>query len=253
MLPSTIDANGRASVRQHLLTFVIDDKVAIDAGCLAFSCSDAQRQGIRDIVLTHTHLDHVAGLPMYIDDLFATLERPVCIHATREMVEILERDVFNWAIYPRFSELSNDKGKVLEYQTFERGGAFHVADLEFQSVAVNHQVAACGYLVSDGANSIALTGDTAETDEFWERCNARADLAAVFVECAFPNELADLASVSCHLTPNRLKTEIEKLRKDCPVFVINLKPMYRDKVIAQIAEIGLSRVEILELGKVYEF
>src|SRR5437868_1212719 len=96
LLPSTIDENGRASARQHMLTMVIDDRVAIDAGCLAFSCSDVQRAQIRDIILTHTHLDHIAGLPLFIDDLFATLTEPVTVHATRQMIDILERDIFNW-------------------------------------------------------------------------------------------------------------------------------------------------------------
>ena len=118
MLPSSIDGDGRASDRQHLLCIVIDDQVAIDAGSLAFSCTELQRRQVRDIVLTHTHLDHIAGLPMFVDDLFSSLERPICVHATREMIDILEKHVFNWAVYPRFSELTNAKGKVLEYHEF---------------------------------------------------------------------------------------------------------------------------------------
>src|SRR6478672_5501039 len=112
LLPSTIDENGKASARQHLMSIIIDDCVAIDAGSLAFSCSEQQRRDVRDIVLTHTHLDHIAGLPLYIDDLFASLTEPIRVHATAEMIEILERDIFNWQVYPRFSELSNDHGPV---------------------------------------------------------------------------------------------------------------------------------------------
>src|ERR1041385_9243317 len=137
MLPSTIDENGKGSARQHLLSIIIDDRVAIDAGSLAFSCNDIQRTQIRDIVLTHTHLDHIAGLPLFIDDLFATLEEPICIHATRQMIDTLEQDVFNWSIYPRFSELSNQSTSVVKYKEFERGGTFQVAHLTIQSVPVN--------------------------------------------------------------------------------------------------------------------
>src|SRR4051794_24395347 len=118
MLPSTIDEDGRASARQHLMSIIIDDRVAIDAGSLAFSCSNLQRSQVRDVVLTHPHLDHIAGLPLFIDDLFASLTEPVRVHATDEIVEIMERDVFNWSVYPRFSELSNDNGPVMEYQEF---------------------------------------------------------------------------------------------------------------------------------------
>ncbi len=254
LLPSTIDENGKASARQHLLSIVVDDTVAIDAGSLAFSCSDKQRSQIRDIILTHTHLDHIAGLPLYIDDLFATLNGPIRIHATREMIDILERDIFNWSIYPRFSELSNDNGPVIEYRELARGGTFDVAHLSIASIAVNHQVAANGYIVSDGSASVGITGDTAETDDIWKACNDTADLKAVLVECAFPDELGELATVSHHLTPRRLESELKKFTKaDCPVYVINMKPMYREKVVEQLNKANIPRVQILEVGKVYDW
>lgn len=252
LLPSTIDEDGRASKRQHLLSFVIDDRVAIDAGCLALACSDLQREQVRDIVLTHTHLDHIAGLPMFIDDLFASLTEPIRVHATGQMLETLERDIFNWSIYPRFSELRNEQGPVLEYKEFAAGSTFQAAHLSIRSVEVNHKVAASGYLASSIDGTIAITGDTAATDEIWRVCNESPDLKAVFVECAFPDEMDELALVSNHLTPMGLRSEIAKLAREVPVYVINIKPMYREAVIAQIRDLALPRVQILEVGQVYE-
>jgi cAMP phosphodiesterase len=254
LLPSTIDADGKASVRQHLLTMVIDDAVAIDAGCLALSCSDTQRQNIRDVILTHTHLDHIAGLPLFIDDLFSTLKEPVTVHGTKEMIETLERDIFNWTIYPRFSELTNDHGPVIAYSEFVRGSRFQVKHLTVQSIAVNHKVSATGFVISDGNSTVAITGDTAPTEDIWRACNAAPNLKAVLVECAFPNELSELAAASFHLTPLALADEIDKLQaRDFPVCIINLKPMFREKVLEQIDELRLDNVEILELRKVYDF
>jgi len=233
---------------------IIDDRLAIDAGSLAFSCSELQREEVRDIVLTHTHLDHIAGLPMFVDDLFASLKRPLRVHATREMIDTLERDVFNWRIYPRFSELANSHGSVLEYHEFAIGDTIDVAGLKLRSVEVNHKVQASGYLISDGGTCIAITGDTAPTDAFWEACNSTPGLQAVFVECAFPDELAHLANVSYHLTPTGLAGELEKLKApNTAVYVINLKPMYRNRIVEEIRSAGLDRLEILEIGKVYEF
>ena len=36
------------------------------------AASSVQQSAIRDVVLTHAHLDHIAGLPLFIDDLFST-------------------------------------------------------------------------------------------------------------------------------------------------------------------------------------
>jgi cAMP phosphodiesterase len=254
LLPSTFDENGQASARQHLSCFVVDDLVAIDAGSLAMATSFEQKKQIRDVILTHAHLDHIAGLPLFIDDLFATLRRPVCVHATAEVIEVLERDIFNWSVYPRFSELENDNGKVMHYSPFEVGREFTVKHLRVKAVEVNHKVPCVGFVISDGKATFALTSDTAEAGGFWEALNSEGDLSAVLVECAFPNELEELAHISYHLTPKNLKTELEKVaERDFPVYVINIKPMYRDEIVAQIKALEIENLHILEVGKIYEW
>ena len=254
LLPSTFSENGGASARQHLSCFVVDDLVAIDAGSLAMATTFEQKKKIRDVILTHAHLDHIAGLPLFIDDLFATLRRPISVYATAEVIEVLERDIFNWSVYPRFSELENDNGRVMNYFPFETGTEFAVKHLKVKSVAVNHKVPSVGFVVSDGASAFALSSDTAEANGFWDALNAEPNLSAILVECAFPNELEELARISFHLTPKNLKTELEKsTRKDCPVYVVNIKPMYRDEIVRQLEDLQIENLHILEVGKVYEW
>lgn len=254
ILPSTIDEAATVSQRQHLMTVMIDDIVAVDAGCLAFSCTTEQRTNVRDIVLTHTHLDHVAGLPMYIDDLFASLTRPIRVYATSEMVDILETHLFNWALYPRFSELKNKNGSVFEYRLIERGEVFSIDDLEFKAYAVNHKVSANGFIVSHGETSIAITGDTAETTEIWQAAKNDPRLKAVLVECAFPDSMSEIADASDHLTPAKLAGEIVKLdRSDVTVYVMNLKAMYRETVVGELEALAIPNLVVAEVGRVYEF
>jgi cAMP phosphodiesterase len=254
LLPSTFEENGLASARQHLSCFVVDDLVAIDAGSLAMAATPLHKKQIRDIILSHAHLDHIAGLPLFIDDLFATLRRPVCVYASQEVIEILERDIFNWSVYPKFSELENENGKVMKYFPFETGKEFTVKHLRVKAVEVNHNVPSVGFIVSDGKTTFAVTSDTAEMDEFWQTLNAEENLSALLVECAFPNELEELAQVSYHLTPKTLKKELEKIKHpNCLIYVINIKPMYRDEIVRQIEELNLENVQILEVGQVYEW
>jgi cAMP phosphodiesterase len=254
LLPSTFEENGTASPRQHLACFVIDDSVAIDAGSLAMATSTVQKRQLRDVVLTHAHLDHVAGLPLFIDDLFASLTAPICVHALPEIVETLERDIFNWDIYPRFSELNNINGAVMKYLPFETGEEFSVKHLRFKAVAVNHKVSTVGFVVSDGVTKFALSSDTAEMDRFWQIVNNEEKLSALLIECAFPDELEELARVSHHLTPKVLRRELGKFnQKECATYVINIKPMYRDEVVRQINALEIENLQILEVGQVYEW
>lgn len=228
--------------------------VTIDAGSLAMSATSVHSEKVRDVVLTHAHLDHIAGLPLFIDDHFSTLTEPVTVHCTPAVVEILERDVFNWSVYPRFSELSNGSGPVLLYQPFRPGDEFSVKHLKFRSVEVNHKVPSVGLLISDGNAAVALSGDTAEMDGFWDVVNSAEKMSAILIECAFPDELAELAEISHHLTPKKLEAELKKCkREDCPVFIVNLKPTYRDVIVEQVAALGLKSLKPLEVGKVYEW
>lgn len=233
---------------------VVDDSVAFDAGSLAMACTEDQRAAIRDIVISHAHLDHIAGLPLFIDDLFATLTEPIRVHAAASVIDVLETHVFNWSVYPRFSELENDFGPVLRYVPFEPGKCFNVGRYRVTPIEVNHRVPSCGFVVSDGESTVAATGDTAPTSVFWDRVNAAERIDAVLVECAFPNELAELAETSHHLTPSGLGREIVKLKRDdCRIYVANIKPVYRDKTVAQIETLSDGRIEILEIGRVYEW
>lgn len=218
------------------------------------SASQIQREQVRDVVLTHAHLDHIAGLPLFVDDLFATLREPITVHGTGYVIETLERDIFNWAIYPRFSELSNSTGRVLTYKTFRDGEEFTIKHLTFRPIEVNHRVPCVGFVISDGRTSIALSGDTAEMDGFWKLVNTVPNVSAILLECAFPDELEELAEISHHLTPSRLRLELEKCSlPDCPVYVVNLKPMYRDSIVKQLAAIDHPSLKVLEVGRVYEW
>ncbi len=233
---------------------MIDDRVAIDAGTLAHAATDEMRSILRDVVLTHAHLDHIAGLPLFVDDLFASLEGPIRVHASPEVIEVLERDVFNWSVYPCFSELTNDHGNVLEYVSLTANESASVAHLEITPVNVNHKIPTTGFVISDGNRTIALTGDTAEVSDFWETVNVLGRLDALLIECAFPNEMAELAEVSHHLTPRLLNDQLAKFgHPNCPIYVVNIKPIYREPVIRQIEELNIKHLSVLEVGKTYEW
>lgn len=253
LLPSTIE-NGKVTLKQHLSCFVVDDCIAIDAGSLAMSTNDVQKENIRDVILTHAHIDHIAGLPLFIDDLFASILKPVEVYATEEVINVLRDNIFNWNVYPDFSELENENGAILRYCPFEPGQEFQIKHLTVKAIAVNHKVPAFGFVISDGKTTVAISGDSSEMNEFWETVNNEPNIDALLIECAFPDGLNELAEKSHHLTPARLSKELCKFsHQNTPVYVINIKPMYYEKVLSELADLEIANLEVLEVGKTYNW
>jgi len=252
LLPSTFDAKGVATLEQRLTCFLIDDCVAVDAGSIAIALTNEQRSKVKDVIVTHPHLDHIASLPIFIDDLYNTLQEPMRVHATQEVIGLLERDVFNWNVYPRFSDLKNDYGPVMQYVPIPIGTPFPVAHLNVVAVPVNHIVPTIGLIVSDGQKSVAFSSDTAETEEFWKIVNEMKELDALLIETSFPDRMAKLAEVSRHFTPASLDQELKKLTHNgMDIMAVHLKPTYRDEIIEELKALNIPKLSVMEPGKVY--
>ena len=254
LLPSSFNAGGTANAAQRLTCFLIDECVTVDAGSLGIALTDEQRRTVRDVIVTHPHMDHIASLPIFVDDLFGELEKPIRIYATQEVIDLLKLDVFNDVVYPRFDELKNQNGRVMEYVPFDILKPFDVAHLTVTAVPVNHIVPTVGLLISDGKATVAFSSDTAETEEFWKLVNQSARLDALFIEASFPNSMRKLAEVSKHLTPEMLQSELRKLAHNgMDILAVHLKPAYRESVAQELGAIGIKNLRVMETGTVYEW
>jgi ribonuclease BN (tRNA processing enzyme) len=243
-----------ATLEKRLTCFLIDDCVAVDAGSIAIALTNEQRSRVKDIIVTHPHMDHVASLPIFIDDLYPSLQQPMRVHATPEVIELLERDVFNWNVYPRFSDLKNDYGPVMEYVPIPIGQPFNVAHLSVVAVPVNHIVPTVGLVISDAKRSVAFSSDTAETEQFWKILNDMKDLDALLIEASFPNRMAKLAEVSRHFTPASLGQELKKLTHNgMDIMAVHLKATYRDEIVAQLNALNIPKLSVMEPGRIYEW
>lgn len=254
LLPSTFAANGTPSLEQRLSCYVIDDCVAIDAGSLALGVNEFERANIRNIVITHTHIDHIATLPIFIDDVFDLLTESICVHATKEIIRHLEQDIFNWHTYPRFTEINNGCCQVMRYVPFEIGKEFQVAHLTLQAAAVDHTVPTVGLLIKSGAACIGYSADTCATESFWQMLNQSPHLNALFIETSFPNSLSELAAQSGHLTPQALTRELAKLtHRNADIYAVHLKPAHRANIIGELAALKNPRLHVIEPNRIYEW
>lgn len=252
LLPSSA---GRQSQLQCLTSFVIDERVAVDAGSIGFAFSPGEIGSVRHIIVTHSHSDHIASLPIYVAEAFPSLDSPIIIYGSSEVNSALREYVFNDQVWPNFEkiQLSNDNGPTLEFRQLEPRQTTSIAGIDVTPIPVNHIVPTFGLLVQNAATTVAFTSDTYSTDEIWKAASEDLHLKAVFAEVSFPNEMRELAEASKHLTPELLAVELGKLNREVDVYAVHIKPAYREDVIRQLAALGKPRVSVGEIDRVYEW
>jgi phosphoribosyl 1,2-cyclic phosphodiesterase len=238
---------------QPLTTFLVNDKLAIDAGSLGLALQLEQQRQIHHVIITHAHSDHTASLPIFIAEVFPFLQRPVVVHGTSHVIDSVRRHIFNDSIWPDFTKihLTNTTEPSLVYDEIVPGLPFEVEGLRITPVETNHVVPSIGLAVEDDPVAVIFTSDTYCTDEVWQLANRLEKLRAIFVDVSYPNELESLAAVSKHLTPQALDQELNKLMRPIPVYAVHLKPQFRSQVIDQLFRLNRENVSVAEIGREY--
>ena len=236
-----------------MTSFLVNDTVCLDAGWISDALSLDEQESVKDVFISHSHLDHTCSLPFLIDNNFSAPGFSLRIYAIREVIAAMKAHLFNNQTWPDFTCLPNDLTPVLKLVEVPEEQPFRVNGLSVRAVRVSHIVPTTGFVVEDKTGVLAYSSDTAPTDRFWEVVNETRNLKAVVVETSFPNELQDLANVSGHLTPQTLDTELRKLKRDVPVYLYGAKPRHFTKIRAQVRALGRRRVAFLVQGRTYKF
>lgn len=244
-----LGAHGGSTPRHRQTSFLLDDVVCLDAGALTEALSLDEQARIRAVLVTHSHLDHVATLPFLVENLFGRMRDPVEIAAPAEVIESLRRHLFNDDVWPDFSRLPDQRLPTVSFRALEWNLPERVGGLTVTAVPVSHVVPTCGYLVSDGSGTVVFSGDTGPTEAIWEAARRVADLRAVFAECSFPDGMREIAEISRHLTPATLKAELKKMPPAVPVFLYHMKPTTLDALASEVAALGEPRLRLLSDGE----
>jgi cAMP phosphodiesterase len=252
LLPTS---SGDSSQDQPLTTFLINETIAIDAGSLGFSLSAERLAKVEHVVLTHSHLDHTASLPIAIDAAFTRLTRPMRVYGSRTTLDAVRTHLFNddmWVDFSKF-KIPNTEMNCLEFVEIAPRQPLVLDGLRITPIPVHHAVPTFGILLRSATASVAFTSDTCETDEIWAEAAKLADLQAVFVECSFPDELEQLARDSGHLTPRLVAQESAKLGRRMPIYCVHLKPAMKERLQRQLEPYADRGIEQAEIGKLYSW
>ena len=91
---------------QFLVSFLINDEVAIDAGAIGLLADLQRQQRVRHVFITHEHLDHIATLPIFLENVYEPGPDCVELLASRAVLDFLHEDMFNGRVWPDFFDLS---------------------------------------------------------------------------------------------------------------------------------------------------
>jgi ribonuclease BN (tRNA processing enzyme) len=231
--------------------FLIDERIAFDAGALTASLGLELLAQVDHIILSHSHFDHVKDLPLLADLMVGLRKKPVTVHASLECTQTLRNCMFNDRLWPDFTRIPNARNPVIKFEPFRVGSRFKVGKYAVRSVLVSHPVESCGFVISDRRSAVAISGDTGPTDSLWTLVNQTQNLKALVLETSFPNRLQALADISGHLTPQTLRGELAKFKRNgAAVLLYHLKPAFLRQLKK---ELGPLPVELLEAGDTFDF
>jgi ribonuclease BN (tRNA processing enzyme) len=241
---------------RHLRTtsFLVDGDILLDAGTGVGDLSLAELSLIDHIFVTHSHLDHVASIPFLADTVGGMRGQPIAVHATRETIAILKSHLFNWEIWPDFTQIPTPQAPFMRYEEIELGRTVSLAGRAFTPLPAIHTVPAVGFLLDSGKGSLVFTGDTGPNDALWKIVNRLGNLKYLIIETAFANKERELAELSRHLCPSMLAEELAKFERDAEIYVTHLKPGETELTMQEIEESsGRIQPRMLQNNQVFEF
>ena len=247
-----LGAHGAEGLGQRPTAFLVNDRILVDAGTVGGALTTAEQRLIQHALISHAHLDHVAGLAFLTETIaFAGEARePLTVAGVEPVVQALHAGVFNNVAWPDFSQIPPD-APVMKYRTLVDEAEQRVGDLWVTPVPVNHSVPTSGFILHDGGTGFIFSGDTGPTEAIWKAARGLRGLRAIILECAYPNRLTKLADVARHMTPERIKRELGKLPANVPVWIYHIKPQFHDEIAAELATIDPARLSIVEQDKTY--
>lgn len=236
--------------------FVLDERLAIDAGSLTRGLSIEEQLRLEACVISHAHLDHIRDLATLADNRCQFGSAPLVIAATKGTLEILREHFFNDLIWPDFSKIPSPERPTIRFLEMIPEERVRILDYEIRAVHVSHTIESSGFIIeTPSGGAIAYSGDTGPTTRLWELLNEQADLRALLMEVSFPNREQRLASVSGHHTPASLGEELRKYHapEELPTLLYHIKPGFQDEVERECKELTGLNLKLLRDGDRFRF
>ncbi|VAW66503.1 CAMP phosphodiesterases class-II:Metallo-beta-lactamase superfamily [hydrothermal vent metagenome] len=232
----------------HTSSYMIDSDILLDAGTGVGDLTLQEMHQIKHVFITHSHMDHVLSIPLLVDTLFADLqEQPLLVYARAETIETLKKHIFNWQLWPDFTELPSKEKGVLKFVEVNPGDVITLNERRIEMVDVNHTIPASAYIIESASTTFAYSGDTTTNDNLWHRLNQYAKLDFMIIETAFADEEIELAKLAKHYCPSLLAQDLEKLQHKTKIGIAHLKPGDEERIFQECKDALKGEFELCHL------
>jgi 3',5'-cyclic-nucleotide phosphodiesterase len=245
-----IGCHGGETPKHRTSAFVVDERIAIDAGSLTSGMELKAQNALEAVLVSHAHLDHVRDLATIADNRCQNDAEPLVVAGTKGTIAVLKKHFFNNLLWPDFATIPSARRPAIRYLELKPEKKTTIAGYEVCAVPVSHTIECCAFTVRGRDGTLAYSGDTGPTDRLWEVLNSTRDLKAMLMEVSFPNHLRKLAAVSGHHTPETLGREMRKLErsKELPVLLYHIKPSFQAMVERECARLTKLNLNVCALG-----
>ena len=245
-----IGCHGGETPKHRTSSFVVDERLAIDAGALTSGMDLKAQFRLAACIVSHAHLDHIRDLATIADNRCQADCEPLVIAATRPTIATLRKHFFNNKIWPDFSEIPTSAGPTIRFVELRPGKTTNIAGYEVMAIPVSHTIDSSGFVVRGSDATLGYSGDTGPTDALWDALRAEANLKALLMEVSFPNREQKLASDSGHHTPRTLLRDLKKYGKpqDLPTLLYHIKPVFQGEVEQECARLKGVNLTVTALG-----
>lgn len=111
-----------------------------------------------DLLFTHTHLDHICGLPFFKPAYFPSFSIDAWAGHFMDETELV--DIICRIMSPPIFPVAANTLKGVNFKTFRAGSSIERTDgLSIRTIRLNHPGGACGYRLTYGGRSICIITD----------------------------------------------------------------------------------------------